>query len=81
MTTQLIAVKEDALKSLIAEVRELKEEVRAARIKPEPQWIPINEYATRVGRSPITINRWIAQGRLEAKHEGAVRLVRVNQAA
>ncbi len=75
---QLIAVDAGALDALLAEVRALRQEIQAVRIQPQPQWLPVKEYAAHVGRSVSTINRWIAQGRLEVKSVGNIRMVRLS---
>ncbi len=77
MTQQLIAIDADALSTLINEVKELRSELRAAKLQPEPKWLTVQEYATRVGKSESTINRWIANGSIEAKTEGRTRMVRL----
>ncbi|WP_170335030.1 hypothetical protein [Ruegeria arenilitoris] len=76
-TQQLIAVDATALQTLIAEVQELRREVRCARIQPEQEWVTIKDYAARHGKSESTINRWIANGTVETKTEGKTRMVRL----
>lgn len=67
MTAQLIAIDASALDTLVAEVRQLKEEVQKARIQPEPKWITITQYAKKVSKSESTIQRWARQGKLEKR--------------
>jgi hypothetical protein len=77
MTQQLIAIDADALKDMQAQLQELKSIVLAARFQPEPKWLPVREYANHVGKSESTVNRWIANGEVEAKTVGKTRMVRV----
>lgn len=77
MTQQLIAIDADALAALIAKVDGLAEEVRKARIAPEPQWLTVPAYAERIGRSVDTVMRKVRAGELETRHEGGVRMIRV----
>lgn len=77
MTQQLIAIDAGALENLISEVRSLRDEVRAAKFQPDPKWLTVKEYANHVGKSESTVNRWIAQGEVEAKTIGKTRMVRV----
>ena len=73
MTQQLIAVDANALDRLMQEVSELRDEIRQARIAPEPQWITEKECATKVGKSLDTVRRWIREGKLERNPAGLVR--------
>ena len=68
MTAQLIAIDATALDTLISEMRELREEVRQARIAPEPRWITLSEYAAKVGKSEATVRRWKNEGRIEMRN-------------
>tara|TARA_Y100000310_G_C20662915_1_gene805776 strand:+ start:1124 stop:1357 length:234 start_codon:yes stop_codon:yes gene_type:complete len=77
MTQQLIAIDADALAALIAKVDGLTEEVRKARIAPEPQWLTVSAYAERIGRSVDTVMRKVRAGELETRHDAGVRMVRV----
>ncbi|WP_171181012.1 hypothetical protein [Ruegeria sp. HKCCD8929] len=74
---QLIAVDAEALLVLVLELRALKDEVRAARIQPDPKWLTINDYAEHVDRSVATVNRWISAGKVECKTFGQTRMVRL----
>ncbi len=74
---QLIAVDAGALDALLAEVRALRQEIQAVRVQPQPQWLPVKEYAAHVGRSVATINRWIAQGKVQVKTVGHMRMVKL----
>ena len=77
MTQQLIAIDADALAALIAKVDGLTEEVRKARISPEPQWLTVPAYAERIGRSVDTVMRKVRAGELETRHDAGVRMIRV----
>ena len=76
MPPQLIAIDPDALATLTAEVRALRDELSAVRVAPQPKWLTVREYADMVGRSVSTVNRWIADGSIEARFSGKVRLVK-----
>ena len=67
MAAQLIAVDASALDALVSEVRELRNEVRQARIQPEPKWITIAECALKSGKSQSTVSRWAREGKLPRK--------------
>lgn len=77
MAQQLIAVDAEALAALIAKVDSLTDEVRKARIAPEPQWLTVPAYAEKIGRSVDTVMRKVRAGELEARHVGGVRMIRV----
>lgn len=44
---------------------------------PTPQWVTVNEAAEFFGAHPITVRRWISQGRVRAQRMG-VRAIRVD---
>ncbi|MBO9467036.1 helix-turn-helix domain-containing protein [Tropicibacter sp. R15_0] len=77
MANQLIAVDAGALDALVAEVKALRQEVQAARITPENEWITIPKAAQRLEVSESTIRRRIGSGEIEAKGSGKMRLVRL----
>lgn len=74
---QVALVETDTLAALVDEVRALRRELATMR-NPEPDWLPISAYAQKVGRSPETVRRWIAEGRVEAEYRGNVRGVSLN---
>ena len=76
-TAQLIAVDPEALDLILARLSALEEQVRQARIVPEPQWLTVKEYAAKIGRSERTVLRKVEAGELEAKHMSGVRMIRV----
>lgn len=65
--------------AVAAEIAPLRAELRELRqkIAPPKDWLTIPEAAEHYGKSPVTIRRWIKEGRLEAKGSGALRKVRV----
>lgn len=73
----LIAVDPEALAALHAEVAALRRAVEAVTMQPKPEWVTIDEYAKMIGRSRKTVLRRIAEGRVEVKHVGGVRMIRV----
>lgn len=73
MTQQLIAVDAEALTDLIKQVAELSEQVRLARIQPEPKWITVKECAAKMDKSVDTVRRRISEGSLERNRAGLVR--------
>jgi hypothetical protein len=77
MAAQLIAVDAEALAALIAKVDALTDEVRAARIAPEPQWMTVPDFAKHIGRSVDTVMRKVRAGELEVRHVAGVRMIRV----
>ena len=76
MSANLIAIDPNALTALINEARGLREDLARATVSPKKDWITIAEYASDIGRSTKTINRWISEGKIESKRAGTVKLVR-----
>jgi hypothetical protein len=77
MMQQLIAVDPEALAKILAKLTDLEEQIRAARIAPEPQWLTVPAYAERIGRSVDTVMRKVRAGEVETRHEAGVRMVKV----
>lgn len=76
MTPDQLATKSD-LAALTAEVRALRAAFEAARVQPQPAWLSVPDAARHFGKSAQTVRRWIAEGRIESKIVGTVRMVRV----
>jgi len=74
MTQHLITITAADLDALTSEVRSLRDEVRAI-IRPEPEWLPIAEYAARKKCSVSTVRRKIGDGVLRCRYEGKLREV------
>lgn len=81
--TAFVVISPDDLEALVERAvtkalgAEMKEQFGQAQIVPVPEWLSIPDYARHVGKSESTINRWIAQGIIETRMEGAARMVRV----
>jgi len=72
----LIAVDPDALAEIKAELVALRNEIRAVRMSPMPEWVTAHEYAEQVGVTRRTVMNWIAAGQIESSRHGATVLVR-----
>lgn len=78
MTQQtLIVVDPDALQSLRDEIASLRRSIESVNMQPKPEWLPVNDYAKYIGKSRKTVMRRIAEGSVETKHIGGVRMVKV----
>lgn len=75
MTIEMQFVTTDDMKTLIAEVRSLRDEVRAVQMQPKPCWITIPEYAAMTGKSESTVQRHIREGKLDVNDAGTTRMV------
>jgi excisionase family DNA binding protein len=72
MSDELAAQILDELRALRAEVGELR--AGAARVIPDRP-MSIAEAATVLSKSPKTVRRWMADGKLRVKREGRVTLI------
>lgn len=72
----MIAVDAAEITALRDEIRALREEIRAVRITPLPEWIPVPEYAAKVGVTTRTVRNWIISGQLETYRHGSKVMVR-----
>lgn len=73
----LIAVDPAELTALRDELAALRRAIEAVQMTPAPDWMPIQDYARRVGRSTKTVRTWIRGGSLETRRDGSVIMVRV----
>lgn len=80
MTEQFVLVPSAAIEALAAEVRQMREELRGARIHPAPQWLSISDAAKALNVHRATITRKIDTGELEARGSGKLRRVKINPA-
>ncbi|MBK4215696.1 hypothetical protein JJJ17_07150 [Paracoccus caeni] len=72
----LIAVEAEKLDRLLAEVSELRAEIRAVRLSPRPEWVTAHEYAEQIGRTTKTVSNLVKAGKLESKRQGRTLLIR-----
>lgn len=74
---KLTIVDQQTLDEILREVRALRHRIDTLRVEPEPEWVTVEEYARRAGRTESTVRRWISDGRLKTKRAGKRVLVRV----
>ena len=79
MTQQvtMIAVDPAALQALRDEIAALRQSIEAVSLSAKPEWLTVKDYAAMIGRSEKTVMRRIAEGSVEVKHVGGVRMVRI----
>ena len=75
--TQLVLVDAGLIKSLQADIAEIRAMIRDATVIPAPEWVSIAEAARRLGCSTDTIRRRVAAGSMQAKGNGKLKRVRV----
>jgi excisionase family DNA binding protein len=64
------------VEDVLAELRALRDEIRAVRrMMPQAPMSPA-EFAAAIGKSKKTVERWIASGKLRVKRTGRVTLIR-----
>lgn len=73
----MIAVDAARLDRLEDEIRQLRESLKGATVKPRSEWVRIEDAAEEMGCSEATIRRKIRTGELEAKGAGKTRRVRL----
>ncbi|OJH44326.1 hypothetical protein IE00_11170 [Paracoccus sp. SM22M-07] len=72
----MILVEADEITRLRAENRALRDELKAVKITPLPDWISIKDYADRVGVTTATVRNWIRKGVLETYRHGSKTMMR-----
>lgn len=79
MTTQTIIVQDHSadLAAIRQELAAVRSMLEGAVITPRPEWMTVADYAALIGKSARTVKRMIADGKVETKHAGHVRLIRV----
>ena len=65
----------DRMESLL---RDLASRLEGATVTPAPEWLTLNEYAKRIGKTRRTVKNWKDAGKLETKIENGETLVRVS---
>ena len=75
--TQLVLVDAGLIKSLQADIAEIRAMIRDATVIPAPEWVSIAEAARRLDCSTDTIRRRVAAGSMQAKGNGKLKRVRV----
>ncbi|MGQ0566626.1 MAG: hypothetical protein ACT4OK_16370 [Gemmobacter sp.] len=65
------------IQRLRQDLEEVKALLQKAVITPRPEWPNVPDYAAYIGKTVRTENRMIAEGRVEVKHFGGVRMIRV----
>lgn len=73
LTPELLTV----FQQIDARLEKVQQLLDSVMMTPKPEWLTIHAYATYVGRSSRTVNRMIADGRLEMKLIGGAKMVRV----
>ncbi len=77
----MVAVDPEALASLQAEIAALREEIKAVKMIPKPDWVDSAEYAKQIGVTRRTIMNWISNGQIDSRRQGSKVFVRSNPAA
>lgn len=65
------------LQEIKAELAAIKELLEKVVLTPKPEWLPVKEYATLINRTQQTVMRMVEAGKLETKHIGNVRMIKV----
>ena len=78
MTAQtLIAIDPAALQGLRDEIAALRRSIEGVSMTPRPEWLTVADYAAFIGKSQRTVKRMVDEGKVETKHVGHVRLVKI----
>lgn len=65
------------IQRLRQDLEEVKSLLQKAVITPRPEWLNVHDYAAYIGKSTRTVNRMIGEGRVEVKHFGGTRMIRI----
>jgi hypothetical protein len=76
--TPLVVIDADTADRILRELAALHDKLDRLDVKPKPEWLSINDYAQHIGCHRKTVIRRIEAGRIEAKHVGGVRMVKVS---
>lgn len=78
MTAQtLIAIDPAALQRVLDELGVIRRALEGVSMTPRPEWLTVADYAAFIGKSARTVKRMVDEGKVETKHVGHVRLIRV----
>lgn len=72
----MIAVDEARLDAIMSELAALRREIAGVRMAPAPEWLPLPDYAEKVGRTTKTVRNWVRDGLVESKRDGNVLMIR-----
>ena len=76
MTQTLLTISEADLARIEAALAALATRLDRVEMRPKPEWLTLDEYAARIGRSKRTVQRYIDAGRLDTKSECGVVMIR-----
>ncbi|GFE51572.1 hypothetical protein So717_33250 [Roseobacter cerasinus] len=74
MTQTLIAIEQADLDAIRLELRELNRRLDEVQMQPKPEFIPMKDYAAKIGKSIDTVKRRLPS--LESKVEAGVTMIR-----
>lgn len=66
----LIVVSSDELTALRQEVEALRADLRGVKLTPQPDWVPLKDYAQQIGKTTKTVHNWIKRDEIEIRRQG-----------
>lgn len=74
----MIATDAARIAALEAKIDTILRKLDAVQMTAAPAWVPLSDYAAKVGRSTKTVRNWIRSGRIETRRDGNVTMVRAH---